>query len=329
MSKPISTVHMYYWIVAAAGSSFGSSWVAAVSALVFYGHSAGFIDGLAAVVLLDYWLSSWISVASHVIFCALQRALVLLSFGHLAAGFQLGSWHLLHFSDGTFSAFRVFFEDGSPETFIVFPAGYHEVFVLSVATRRGSRKNKNNEGGKTNIGEVEQMVTNEETPNVLRKGKAANDVMDSVLLENIVNQGPAQGEISKGTALSLEEEVNTDTQKSVGRDQNSLENRELLCDLNKQCSSIGDSFFVDYNYSPVRDVMIVVDDGRGLIQRTEPPDKGYWSDKGSSLSVNKSKQTLGEDVNGSIEPDVNSLEVYSQEVENENNMGEINLSSSQ
>ncbi|CAK9148796.1 unnamed protein product, partial [Ilex paraguariensis] len=189
--------------------------------------------------------------------------------------------------------------------------------------------NVQKEGGETTIGEVEQGVTNEESPNVLRKGEAANEVRDSTFPDNFVNQELNQGENLEGTALSLEEEVNINTQEPDGRDQDSSENKELFCALNKKCSSMGDSFLVDHNYSPVWGVMTVVDEGRGLIQRTEPPDKGYWSDKGSSLSVNNAQHTLGEDDDDSVEPDVNSLEVYSQEVENENNMGAMNLSSSQ
>ncbi|CAK9186446.1 unnamed protein product [Ilex paraguariensis] len=144
---------------------------------------------------------------------------------------------------------------------------------------------KNNGGGKENIGEVEQVVISEETINALREREAANDVLKS--------------------------EVNNDTQKFVGNDQDNSAKRVLVCDLNKQVSSIGDSFSVDHNFSPVRGVMNVVDDDKGLTQRIEPPDKGYCSNKGSTLSVNNSKQTLGEYDNESVEPDTNSLEVYS------------------
>ncbi|CAK9144541.1 unnamed protein product, partial [Ilex paraguariensis] len=66
------------------------------------------------------------------------------------------------------------------------------------------------------------------------------------------------------------------------------------CALKKQgISSCDSSFYIDHQFSLRIGSGILLDDESGLVRRTEPPDKEYFSDRGSYKSVDVS---VGNDV---------------------------------
>ncbi|CAK9182112.1 unnamed protein product [Ilex paraguariensis] len=83
--------------------------------------------------------------------------------------------------------------------------------------------------------------------------------------------------------------------------------------LNKQCSE-GSSFYIDHQFAPRVGSVLPLDDDFGLVRRKEPLDNEYFSDKGSSKSVdNDVGNTKEQVVEDFVDSDTNPMNMSSVE----------------